>query len=204
MDLLSEKIEEDYWNFFYVKNVLYKNVKFLEEHMRKFFAIMMIAVASTSALVGCGGNQTPVENSGNSTGDNAQVAEVKKMPLSDLLNQMLEQKLVRMPMPIDETLAQDAYHIDLNVVDEYAIAETGVSPGPGLIVMVKAKPGKLEEAKTNMETLLHDRIGSAFYPEEKEAAEEASIVVDGDYVALFILNEEAEKTATDLFMKVEE
>ena len=159
--------------------------------MRKFVAIMMMAVASTAALVGCSGEQTQVESGTNT--------QVEKAPLEDLLNQMLEQNLVRMPMEVDETLAQEAYHIDLNVVDEYAIAETGISPGPGLVVMAKAKEGKVDEVKANMEALLQDKIGNAFYPAEQEAAENAEIIVDGNYVALFILNSEVEQTAVDMF-----
>ena len=81
--------------------------------MKKFAAVLMIALASTTAFVGCSGDETKTENS--------TTAQVEKAPLKDLLNEMLEQNLVVMPMEIDETLAQEAYHIDLNVVDEYAI-----------------------------------------------------------------------------------
>lgn len=159
--------------------------------MKKFAAVLMIALAATTAFVGCSGEETKTENS--------PVAQVEKAPLEDLLNEMLEQNLVRMPMPVDETLAQEAYHIDLNVVDEYAIAETSISPGPGLIVMVKAKDGQLEQAQANIEAIKQDKIGSAFYPAEQEAAENAKVVVDGNYVGLFILNSEVEQTAIDMF-----
>ena len=50
-----------------------------------------------------------------------------------------------------------------------------------------------------MEALKQDKIGNAFYPNEQEAAENAEIIVDGNYVALFILNNEVEQTAIDLF-----
>lgn len=159
--------------------------------MKKFAAVLMIALASTTAFVGCSGDETKTENS--------TTAQVEKAPLKDLLNEMLEQNLVVMPMEIDETLAQEAYHIDLNVVDEYAITETGRTPGPGLIVMVKAKDGQLEQAKANIEALKQDKIGNAFYPAEQEAAENAKIVEDGNYVGLFILNSEVEQTAIDMF-----
>lgn len=157
--------------------------------MKKFAAVLMIALASTTAFVGCGSEKAQVESN----------QAVEKAPLDELLNQMLEQNIVRMPMPVDETLAQEAYHIDLNVVDEYAIAETGISPGPGLVVMVKAKEGQLEQAKANMEALKQERIGSAFYPDEQEAAENAEILVDGNYVALFILNSEVAPQAVEMY-----
>ncbi|MBQ1275223.1 MAG: DUF4358 domain-containing protein [Cellulosilyticum sp.] len=161
--------------------------------MKKFAAIMMLLLASTTAFVGCTNNQAPNNNG------SEQVVVVEKAPLNELLDEMIAQNLVRMPKPIDETLAEEAYHIDPNVVEEYAIAETGISPGPGLIVMVKAKEGKVEEAKANMEALLQDRIGNAFYPQELEAAENAEVVVDGNYVGLFILNDEVKDTAMKMF-----
>lgn len=161
--------------------------------MKKFAAIMMLLLASTTAFVGCTNNQAPNNN------ESEQVVVVEKAPLNELLDEMIAQNLVRMPKPIDETLAEEAYHIDPNVVEEYAIAETGISPGPGLIVMVKAKEGKVEEAKANMEALLQDRIGNAFYPQELEAAENAEVVVDGNYVGLFILNDEVKDTAMKMF-----
>ena len=161
--------------------------------MKKLIAAMMILVASTTALVGCGTEKTNTEVNSNTE------AAVEKAPLEELLNQMVEGGAVRMPMPVDETLAQESYHIDLEVVEEYAIAQTGISPGPGLIVMVKAKEGQLEQAKANMEALKQDQIGNAFYPAEQEAAENAKIIVDGNYVGLFILNSEVEQTAIDMF-----
>ena len=161
--------------------------------MKKFAAIMMLLLASTTAFVGCTNNQAPNNNG------SEQVVVVEKAPLNELLDDMIAQNLVRMPKPIDETLAEEAYHIDPNVVEEYAIAETDISPGPGLIVMVKAKEGKVEEAKANMEALLQDRIGNAFYPQELEAAENAEVVVDGNYVGLFILNDEVKDTAMKMF-----
>lgn len=161
--------------------------------MKKLVAAMMILVASTTALVGCGTEKTNTEVNSNTE------AAVEKAPLEELLNQMVEGGAVRMPMPVDETLAQEAYHIDLEVVEEYAIAQTGISPGPGLIVMVKAKEGQLDQAKANMEALLEAQVGNAFYPAEQEAAEKAEIMVDGNYVALFILNDEVKESTVKMF-----
>ena len=72
---------------------------------------------------------------------------------------------------------QEAYHIDLNVVDEYAIAQTGITPGPGLIVMVEANEGKLDNVKAAVEQIKADKVGSAFYPEERDAAELSQVEV---------------------------
>ena len=56
-----------------------------------------------------------------------------------------------------------------------------------------------------MEEVLADKIGQAFYPAEQEVAENATIEVDGNFVALFLLNSEveadAEKMYNDLIQK---
>ena len=128
--------------------------------MKKLVAIMMILVASTTAFEGCGSEKPKTEAGSGET------AAVEKAPLEDLLNQMVEAGAVRMPMPADETLAQENYKIDLATVEEYAIAQTGISPGPGLIVMAKAKEGQVDQVKANMEALLEAQVGNAFYPDE--------------------------------------
>ena len=73
-------------------------------------------------------------------------------------------------------------------MEDYGILETGISPGPGFIMVVKAKEGKVDEVKASVEEVLQDKIGSAFYPEEQEVSESAEVKVDGDLVSLFILN----------------
>ena len=56
-----------------------------------------------------------------------------------------------------------------------------------------------------MEKVLEDKVGQAFYPEEQEVAENATIEVDGNFVSLFLLNSEveadAEKMYNDLIQK---
>ncbi len=162
--------------------------------MKKFAAILLVAVASTTALVGCAGNGENTENVGGGV-----TTGVQKAPVADLLAAIIESGAVRMPMEADETIAQDVYKIDLETVEEYGIAETGISPGPGLVVIAKAKEGQVDAVKANMEALLEAKVGQAFYPAEMEAAEAAEILVDGNYVALFIVNDEVKDQAIALF-----
>ena len=43
---------------------------------------------------------------------------------------------------------------------------------------------------SSVEQVLQDKIGSAFYPEEQEVAENAKVEVNGNLVSLFIVNSE--------------
>lgn len=85
-------------------------------------------------------------------------------------------------------MAAEIYHLNLDDVEDYGILETQISPGPGFIMVVKAKEGKVDAVKASVEQVLQDKIGSAFYPEEQEVAENAQVKVDGNLVSLFILN----------------
>lgn len=160
--------------------------------MKKLVAMLMVVVASATAFVGC----SSPESSGTETPD---VAVVEKAPLQDILTEIIDSGAIRMPGPVDETLAKEYYKIDMDTVEEYAAAKTGMSPGIGNVVMVKAKEGQLDAAKANMEAFLEAEVGNAFYPEEKEAAEAAEIVVDGNYVALFILHDEVKDAAIEIY-----
>ena len=62
-------------------------------------------------------------------------------------------------------------------------------------MVVKAKDGKVDAVKASVEQVLQDKIGSAFYPEEQEVAENAKVEVNGNLVSLFIVNSEVSADA---------
>ena len=105
------------------------------------------------------------------------------------------ERIIRAAAEIDDTVASEIYHLNLDDVEDYGILETQMSPGPGFIMVVKAKEGKVDEVKASVEQVLQDKIGSAFYPEEQEVAESAEVKVDGNLVSLFIVNSEVASDA---------
>lgn len=147
--------------------------------MKKILITALVATMLTVSLIGCGGNS-------GSTNSNASPKSIV---------QQLEENYIRMPMPVDEAMAQEVYHINLDDVEEYAITQTGISPGPGFIMVVKAKEGKVDAVKAAVEEVLQDKIAESFYPEEKEIAEKAKVEVDGNIVSLLILNSEVSEEA---------
>lgn len=155
--------------------------------MKKFFNLGALVLAMVLVLSGC-------------TSTTEGVPETVVIPsVQEIANAMVEKEYVMMPKPIDDQVAQEVYRINLDNVEEYAIADTGRSPGVGLVVIAKAKEGKVEEVKASMEQLLQDKVGSAFYPDEQEAAENAEIRVDGPYVSLFIINDTMQDEAMQMY-----
>lgn len=155
--------------------------------MKKILVSTLIAIMVGATLTGCGNN-----NTGNSASTEQQVSSVSAKEVVENLN---EKGYVRAAAEIDDTMASEIYHLNLDDVEDYGILETQISPGPGFIMVVKAKDGKVDDVKASVEQVLQDKVGNAFYPEEKEVAESAEVKVDGNLVSLFILNSEVASDA---------
>ena len=159
--------------------------------MKKILVSTLIAIMVGATLTGCGNN-----NTGNSASTEQQVSSVSAKEVVENLN---EKGYVRAAAEIDDTMASEIYHLNLDDVEDYGILETQISPGPGFIMVVKAKDGKVDDVKASVEQVLQDKVGNAFYPEEKEVAESAEVKVDGNLVSLFILNSEVASEAKSTY-----
>ncbi|MGL4523854.1 MAG: DUF4358 domain-containing protein [Bacilli bacterium] len=142
--------------------------------MKKMMSIMATFALSVGLLAGCG-NDEPKQ---------------KDIDVAALVNQMVENGYVRMPKELNDADVKDIYKLNSDDVEEYGIAETGIMPGNNTILVVQAKEGKVENVKASLESYLKDKVGAAFYPDEKEVAEKAKVEVNGNYVTLFILDDE--------------
>lgn len=152
--------------------------------MKRILSIVCTVFLAVALLVGCGSPTTTEQND---------------IAVTELVNAMVENGYVTMPMEIDDAQATEMYFINMDNVNEYAIAKTGRSPGIGLIVIAEAKDGKVDEVKASMEQLLNQEVGNAFYPDEVDAAQQAEIMVDGPYVSLFILDPSVKDEAIQMY-----
>lgn len=160
--------------------------------MKKIFISVLAAVMIGATLMGCGAkdnNGTQVEQS------NVKMS----MSASDMTNKLVEADMVRMPMPVDDQMANEIYHLNLDDVEEYGIAETGISPGNSAIIIVKAKEGKIDSVKESVDKILEDKIGKAFYPEEEKVVKSSEVKVKGNYVSLFVLPQDQLEEANKIY-----
>lgn len=167
--------------------------------MKKLLVSTLIAVMVGATLTGCGNNDKQNNTAQDSQQEQSQASSVSAKEVVEKLN---EEGYVRMPAEIDDNMAKDIYHLNLDDIEDYGILETQISPGPGLIVVVKAKEGKVDAVKASVEQILQDKIGNAFYPDEKETIEKAKVEVNGDIVSLLILNEEVAADAQTKFAEL--
>ncbi|MBP3914865.1 DUF4358 domain-containing protein [Clostridium sp.] len=158
--------------------------------MKKILVSALIAVMVGATLTGCGN-----KNLGNASSAEQSTQQTNSVSAKEVVEKLNEEGYVRAAAEIDDTVASEIYHLNLDDVEDYGILETQISPGPGFIMVVKAKEGKVDEVKASVEQVLQDKIGSAFYPEEQEVAESAEVKVDGNLVSLFIVNSEVASDA---------
>lgn len=158
--------------------------------MKKILVSTLIAIMVGATLTGCGN-----KNNGNSSSTEQSQQQTASVSAKDVVEKLNEKEYVRAAAEIDDTIASEIYHLNLDDVEDYGILETQISPGPGFIMVVKAKDGKVDAVKASVEQVLQDKVGNAFYPEEKEIAESAEVKVDGNLVSLFILNSEVASDA---------
>ncbi|MDY3361266.1 MAG: DUF4358 domain-containing protein [Clostridium celatum] len=154
--------------------------------MKKLLVSALIAIMVGATLTGCGNKNV---------GNGSSVEQASSVSAKEVVEKLGEEGYVRMPAEIDDTMANEIYHLNLDDVEDYGILETQISPGPGFIMVVKAKDGKVDAVKASVEQVLQDKIGSAFYPEEQEVAENAKVEVNGNLVSLFIVNSQVSADA---------
>ncbi|WP_294386069.1 DUF4358 domain-containing protein [uncultured Clostridium sp.] len=165
--------------------------------MKKILVSTLIAVMIGATLTGCGN-----KNSGNSSSVEQSTQQTNSVSAKEIVEKLNEKEYVRAAAEIDDTMASEIYHLNLDDIEDYGILDTQISPGPGFIMVVKAKEGKVDEVKASVEQVLQDKIGSAFYPEEQEVSESAEVKVDGNLVSLFIVNSDVSADAQATYEKL--
>ncbi|MDO5780359.1 MAG: DUF4358 domain-containing protein [Clostridium sp.] len=165
--------------------------------MKKILVSTLIAIMIGATLTGCGN-----KNTGNSSSTEQSEQQKASVSAKDVVEKLNEKEYVRAAAEIDDTMASEIYHLNLDDIEDYGILETQISPGPGFIMVVKAKEGKVDAVKASVEQVLQDKIGKAFYPEEQEITESAEVKVDGSLVSLFILNSEVASEAQSTYEKL--
>ena len=156
--------------------------------MKKILVSLLVAAMVGATLTGCGSK---------AEGNGTQVEQGSSVSAADIVEQLKEY----MPMPMEPTEeeAKDIYHLNLDDVESYGIALTGRSPGVGFAMVVKAKDGKVDAVKASVDKVLEDRIGEAFYPDEKDVAEKSKVEVDGNFVSLLIFYDDVAAEATQVY-----
>ena len=161
--------------------------------MKKVLISLLTAVMIGSTLTAC-----------TSKADNGQKVEQGSkvefsMPLSEFIIKLQEKELFGVADLADDTSATEIYHLNLDNVEEYVVAAPMINATASFVMIVKAKDGKVEDVKASVEKVLEDQIGNAFYPQQKEAVENATVEIKGNYVSLFIYDAESKEQVEKIY-----
>lgn len=125
--------------------------------------------------------------------------EMKKV--SDLYTQLVDSELGGRAMEDTTADALTLYGLSTDLVTDYTLQITMMSPGIDEIFIAKVVEGKSDEVKK----LLEERVQvlsdeKAFYPEDEEAVDGAKIFTNGDYIMLYVVGDpEASPKAEVIF-----
>lgn len=156
----------------------------------------LLCGAMIVTAVGCGANDAQDNNS--SAIESNDSNKETSISVKDIVASIVEKEYISMPIDIDDTVVKDRYGLNLDNIEEYAIAETGRMPGVGFVAMAKAKEGKLESVKDNFEKIRLEMISRAFYPDEIEMAESLSVEAIGDVVFMGMFYEDYSEDAFNI------
>lgn len=153
--------------------------------MKKILVSALIAVMVGATLTGCGN-----KNTGNPSSTEQGSEQTSSVSAKEVVEKLSEENYFMMPTMVDDQMASDIYHLNLDDIVDYGIVIPGVSAQQDVIAVVKAKDGKTDAVKASLEEYVKDLVAGHLYPEYMEAAQNAEIEVNGDLVSLFIVNSE--------------
>lgn len=141
----------------------------------------IVSLLAIFSFVGCGGK------------------EAKKINVEEAANSIVTQLSgkTRELIKLEEDMAKGVLS-DLSLVESYSVYGSMMSPLE-TVAIFEAKDGNVDKVKAELENTKKAKVEGAFYPAEKDAMENeevAQIVVNGNYVALFILPDYDNFTAT--------
>lgn len=150
--------------------------------MKKVFAIVLSACLVLLCLAGCGGGSV-------------------KASVTDIADTLKTTAAVENPMAIDDDEMNYNMGMTMDNIDSYAGYYTGVTGHSGTVVAIKAKSGKVNDVKTELETYRAKNADFlSNYPEfatAKTQAENGRVVAKGDVVVLVIAADGVDYSAVD-------
>lgn len=154
--------------------------------MKKILVCTLVAIVSFTGFIGCG------TNGDNDTGADKPIGQEKELNLKEEFANLESKFTIRMPGDVSEEELKEIYEINMDNVEDFSIKQCMMTPGVEVLGVFKAKDGKEEAVKKDLEKILAVKKNSAYLPDEMDALESSRIETSGDYVCIFILQEDEE------------
>ncbi len=143
---------------------------------RKVGLIVLLLMTGIVLLVGCFG------------GENLSKNDNKKINIVEVVQKIKTDIEMRATEKIDDELAKEKFHLNLDDINEYIIENGLINSGLETIAIVNAKDkNKANDVSDSFKKVIEDKKLQQLYPGEAESLENAKVVKECNYVALFII-----------------
>lgn len=159
------------------------------KRLTKILATLLALTIATTSFVAC--SKTPTDNSSSSSQTTPGVTLTEGTTLEDIVNKISEEIGLQMPAPIDEAILNDLFHINSDMIEEFAGFYSMVMTSSDNVVAIKAAPGKTLEVVGALEQRKTDVVDSfaQYLPDQFEKAQAGKVITKGDYAFLLILGD---------------
>lgn len=166
--------------------------------MKKILAILLAALMASAALVSCG---TKENDNGSAPGVSSGASTEKESTATaeevfDAINKAFDEKyneggaILNFPESIDAEVLKEKFGITAEMAESFKGEIAGVMTNCDMLVVVKAKDGKIEDVKAALEAAKADQAQQfEFYPVmgNDVRIEASKVVTNGNYAALLMV-----------------
>ena len=162
--------------------------------MKRIFVSVLTAILIGGTLVSCGEVKQK---------ENANVQEVTNINISDLASKIEQEVGIVKPGEVTKEELKEIYGVNIDNIEEYSMKQAMIMPGIDVLGIFKAKDGKIDELKSDMQKIIDAKTDQAYTPILQEALKEAKVVTHGNYLGIFILQGELDSEGTNSDKAVE-
>ncbi|MGL5767080.1 MAG: DUF4358 domain-containing protein [Sarcina sp.] len=145
--------------------------------MKKFLVCSLAAILVGGTFIACGEEKKK----------DPAIEQQVNININETLSSFLDAFEIRMPGDATDQDLKEVYKINIDNIEEYAMKQCMMTPGVDVIGIFKAKSGKAEEVKTDVQKIIETKRTSAYLPGEMDALENSQVIVNGDYVGIFLI-----------------
>lgn len=153
--------------------------------MKKTFLSVLAAILIGGTFISCGTEKPNTE---------ADAKQNKDINIKESVTKIETEVGMAMPGDMSEQDLKDVYGMNMDNIEEFQGRNAMVMPGIDVIAIFKAKDGKVDDVKADVQKILEKKKADAYTPILQDAMNQAKIVVNGNYVGLFILQSDPEGT----------
>lgn len=120
------------------------------------------------------------------------IEQNNEINISECLAKMESEIEMMKPVEVSEEDLKNVYGVNVENINDFSMKTAAIMPGIDTLGIFEAKDGKVEDVKADMQKILDKKKADAYTPTLMDALDNAKVVVNGNYVGIFILQSDPE------------